>query len=99
MKERKRDRESIGSLPARWKLQSYHIVMEIISHHLCHILLVRSNQKSCLYSKGVGLCKAVATRGRDHSDPLTAYLQQVFVCGRATSHQEALRVHCGFWMD
>lgn len=81
MKERKRDRESIGSLPARWKLQSYHIVMEIISHHLCHILLVRSNQKSCLCSKGGDYARLWPPGGRDHSDPLTAYLQWLLYVG------------------
>ena len=58
--ERKREREGVCQQDGSYDL--CHMVMEIISHYLCHILLVRSNSEVLPVLKGRGLCKAVATR-------------------------------------
>ena len=57
--ERERERESASKMEVTILC---HMVMEIISHYLCHILLVRSNSEVLPVLKGRGLCKAVATR-------------------------------------
>ena len=63
MRERKRDRERDRESASKMEVTVLcHIVMEIISHHLCNILLVRSNSKVLPVLKERGLCKAVATR-------------------------------------
>lgn len=63
MRERKRDRERDRESASKMEVTILcHIVMEIISHHLCHILLVRSNSKVLPVLKERRLCKAVATR-------------------------------------
>lgn len=48
-------RESIKSLLARSKLQSFVTIMEVTSYDLCHILLVRSMLLSQPMLKGKGM--------------------------------------------
>lgn len=98
MRERKRDRERDRESASKMEVTILcHMVTEIISHYLCHILLVRSNSEVLPVLKGRGLFKALATKRQRSFGPPNNLPAVAFVCGRATSHQEALRVYCGFW--
>lgn len=63
MRGRKRDRERDRESASKTEVTILcHMVTEIISHYLCHILLVRSNSEVLSVLKGRGLFKALATK-------------------------------------